>query len=247
MAIRDFLRNLLSGTRTSAEELMEEANALSSRGDYDAAIERYSRAMRIRPGWAGAYNNRGNAYRHKGDFERALRDFAQAIQIRPDYSKPYNNRGLARSELGDLEGALADFSEAVRRSPGDWHARENRGLTYMKLRRYDDALTDFDYVIGMNPDVGSVHSYRGQLHLLRGEYEAAVTDCRHALERDRQCLGAMTALARAYEALNDLLEAMHWCQEALLHKARLPQTEVAELQGLLRRIQGALPARSAAT
>ena len=45
--------------------------------DYDQAIADYSQAIRLKPDYAKAYDNRGNAYSRLGRFDPAFADFRQ--------------------------------------------------------------------------------------------------------------------------------------------------------------------------
>jgi len=74
----------------------------------------YTEAIRLKPDFAAAYNNRGVARRRKGDVEGALQDCTEAIRLKPGYAVAYNNRGNARKAKGDVVGALQDYIEAVR-------------------------------------------------------------------------------------------------------------------------------------
>ena len=49
------------------------------------AIADYSQAIRLRPTYAVAYNNRGVAYMASGYPDQALCDFNRAIQLQPDF------------------------------------------------------------------------------------------------------------------------------------------------------------------
>ncbi len=48
--------------------------AYYAKGEYDAAIQDYHEAIRIKPLAAEPFNSRGLAYAHKGEYDRALQD-----------------------------------------------------------------------------------------------------------------------------------------------------------------------------
>ncbi|MEI6429500.1 MAG: tetratricopeptide repeat protein, partial [Pseudanabaena sp. ELA607] len=79
-------------------------------------ISDYNEAIRLKPDYAEAYNNRGNAKLALGDKQGAINDFNQAIRIKPDLAEVYLNRGLAKSDLGMIQSALEDLQEARRLS-----------------------------------------------------------------------------------------------------------------------------------
>lgn len=83
------------------------------RGDYQGAIDYYTKSLERNPGFALAYNNRGVAYHRKGDYQRAIQDYTSAINLNPDYADAYGNRGEAWLHLGEWEQARADFNIAL--------------------------------------------------------------------------------------------------------------------------------------
>jgi tetratricopeptide (TPR) repeat protein len=53
-------------------------------GKYDEAIATYTEAIRLNPGAAEAYENRGLAYKSQGKLREAKADFAKAERLRKD-------------------------------------------------------------------------------------------------------------------------------------------------------------------
>jgi tetratricopeptide (TPR) repeat protein len=62
------------------------------KGDVDAAIRDFTKAIEYQSDYESAFNNRGLAYRTAGNYEAALNDFEQSIRINPKFSNPYGNR-----------------------------------------------------------------------------------------------------------------------------------------------------------
>src|SRR5208337_3658012 len=54
--------------------------------DLDEKIRFYSQAIRLKPDYAAAFNNRGVARLDIRDLDGALQDFNEAIRLRPDYA-----------------------------------------------------------------------------------------------------------------------------------------------------------------
>jgi tetratricopeptide (TPR) repeat protein len=52
-------------------------------GDYEEAIKDFTEAIKIKPGYATAYFNRGNAWMGLGEYRNALKDFKKAIELDP--------------------------------------------------------------------------------------------------------------------------------------------------------------------
>ena len=92
-------------------------------------------ALRLDPGNASAYNNRGEFYREKGSYDQAIADYNQALRLDPSLAVAYNNRGLAYWDKSDYDQAIADCTEALRLDPENAVAYNNRGLVYCSKGR----------------------------------------------------------------------------------------------------------------
>jgi tetratricopeptide (TPR) repeat protein len=120
--------------------------------DYDHAIADYSEAIRLKPDYAEAYNNRGLAFAlsSKRAMASAIGDYSQAIQLRPEYAYVYNNRGVAYMASGQPDSALRDFNRAIQLQPNFPQAYSNRGNAFYRQGRIDLALADFYHAGTLN-------------------------------------------------------------------------------------------------
>ena len=133
-------------------------------------------ALRLKPDFAEAYNNRGYA---KGDLGRhgaALIDYDEAIRLKPGVAEVYNNRGVTKKALGQHDDALADYDEAIRLKPDYAEAYKNRGSTKGELGRHDDALTDYDKAISLKSDYAEAYNDRGYVKKALGRHDDALAD-----------------------------------------------------------------------
>lgn len=134
------------------DDPLDTAEAYLKRGDQDSAIKAFShaiaaygQAIRLRPAYAEAYNNRGLAYAlsSKREMANAIADYSQAIKLRPTYAYAYNNRGVAYMASGHPDEALHDFNRAIQLQPDFPQAYSNRGNAFYRAGRYDLAMYDF--------------------------------------------------------------------------------------------------------
>ncbi|MGD0021789.1 MAG: tetratricopeptide repeat protein [Smithellaceae bacterium] len=93
-------------------------------------IEYLNEAIRLKPGDAEAYVNRGHAYAKLGEYQRAITDYNEAIRLKPDFSTAYNHRGIVYNNLGQYQRAIEDYAEAIRLKPDYAEAYHNRGGIY---------------------------------------------------------------------------------------------------------------------
>ena len=92
-------------------------------GDYQGAIDDYTKAIELDPQYADAYNNRGTSKGRLKDYQGAIADLTKTIEINPQYVDAYLNRGVARELVNDLEGACNDWRKAAGlglREPAEW-------------------------------------------------------------------------------------------------------------------------------
>ena len=117
--------------------------------DLDEKLRFYSEAIRVKPDYSYAFNNRGNARNAKGDLDGALNDYGEAIRIKPDFAEAFFNRGLARNAKGDMDGALNDYSQAIRIKPDFAFAFYNRALIWKKTGNRVAAIADLQEYLAL--------------------------------------------------------------------------------------------------
>ena len=97
----------------SAAEYDKRGREYADAEAYDEAIEAFSKAIEIDPGYADAYGNRGNTYRKMGQYDQATADLNKAVELDPSHYKAYKNRGKVYAAQEAWERALADYNQAV--------------------------------------------------------------------------------------------------------------------------------------
>ena len=116
---------------------------LDEQGEYEEAINAYSRSIDLSPNDATAYSNRGVVKSARlGRYDNAISDYNKAIQIRSDYALAYLNRGVARIEMGQYEAAIVDCRNAILLEPDNVLAYYNLGGAKARLGRKDEARED---------------------------------------------------------------------------------------------------------
>ena len=118
-------------------------------------------AIRLKPDFAEAYNNRGVAKAALGQRAEAITDFDEAIRLKPDFAEAYYNRGITKAELGHHKDAIADYDEAIRLKPDYAKAYNNRGVEKAALGQRTEAIADYDEAIRLKPDFAEAYYNRG--------------------------------------------------------------------------------------
>jgi protein O-mannosyl-transferase len=152
--------------------------ACAEKGDHEAAIGYYTRAIASNPASVDAYYNRANSFQALGDVERAILDYSRAVEMKPTYAEAYNNRGSLAASKGQYEQAISDFTRAISLHPGYSEALANRGHAYQEEGRYHDAIQDYDAAIAAKPDFAAAYHDRAVAFLQVKDYEHAWQDVR---------------------------------------------------------------------
>ncbi|MBU4372718.1 MAG: tetratricopeptide repeat protein [Proteobacteria bacterium] len=149
--------------------------------DPGKAIEYLSEAIRLKPDFMEAYNNRGTAYGKLGQYQRAIQDCDTAIRLNPDDAYAYYNRGIAYGKLRQYQRAIQDYDTAIRLNPDYAMAYNNRGNAYDDLGQYQRAIQDYDTAIRLKPDAAEAYNNRGIAYGKLGQYQRAIQDCDTAI------------------------------------------------------------------
>ena len=80
-----------------ARDYFARAKIWEARGECDSCISDLNEAIRLDPGFALAYDNRGEVRNRVGDFERAIADCSEAIRIDPKLAGAYNSIAWLRA------------------------------------------------------------------------------------------------------------------------------------------------------
>ncbi len=150
-------------------------------GEYEQAIDYYSRAIEFDPKYSIAYNRRGSSYGSLSQYMKAIRDFNKAIELDPKSSHAYYNRGLSYHKFGQYEKSLKDFNKAIELDPKSSHAYYNRGLSYHALGQYEKAIEDYNKAIELDPKDISAYLNTAETSIVMGAYDDALNFVEKAL------------------------------------------------------------------
>ena len=143
--------------------------------EYEPALERFTRAIRIAPYLADAYCGRGAVYQGLGDVERARADYDQAIQCDPRSTHALLQRSRIRADSGEVEGALADLTRVMEIQPSDPELYLNRGICYFKKGLMSDAAADFQRVLKLTNHTDFAEPAKDYLRQIEGHGPGSVT------------------------------------------------------------------------
>lgn len=138
------------------------------KGQYEAAITNYNRALQININDTYIYYKRGLTYYQIGNYEAAIADYSQAIRLNLKDAKAYNQRGLARYQLGNYQEAIADYTQAIKINPNTAVAYKNRAEARSHIGDNQGAIEDYTQAIKINPHYANAYKNQGIARYLLG-------------------------------------------------------------------------------
>lgn len=105
------------GPKSSATTYLSEGNVHFNQGEYKKALDSYSQALELQPGYKDCLVQRSKCYLHLGDTDSALRDAEESLTEDPEYIKGLYQKAEALYSKGDFEHALVNFHRGGKLRP----------------------------------------------------------------------------------------------------------------------------------
>lgn len=171
----------LTALQEEARKYRDQGWQLQKKGDIDAAVSYYQKAVIVDPGYPVAYNDLGVIFEAKGWIERAEEMYLKAIEAAPDYPNSYSNLALLYEGQKDYGKAVTYWiKRAMLGGPSDPWAEAAR-------RRLED-------IARLTPEVYSRVGGEKGISLLEGTSASGGTQATDNKSR------ALNHLARAKES-----------------------------------------------
>jgi tetratricopeptide (TPR) repeat protein len=168
------------------------------KGNYEKAIEYYTKAIELNPEYLAAYINRGTVYHDIKEYKTAIKDYDKAVEINPESAEVYSNRGYSYIRIKEYEKALRDLDRAIQLKPNHMPAYNNRGLAYAGLKVNEKAIKNYNKAIELNPEYSTAYFNRGQAYAYIKEYDTAINDYNKAIKLKPNDVSAYKDIAELY-------------------------------------------------
>jgi tetratricopeptide (TPR) repeat protein len=195
-------------------------------GDAATALALYDQAVKIAPGRADVWNDRGVALQRLGRLDDALADLQECVRLDPGSAEALYNRGNVLALLERREEALVSYAEAVRLKPDHAEAFHNRGAVLQMLGRYADAVEAYTETLRLKPDHAEAFFNRGNSLALQGRNDEALPDYAEAICLKPGHAGAFNNRGLALQDLGRFDEALAGYSEAIRLRPGFPGASV---------------------
>jgi len=139
-----------------ARQLWKEGAGLHLEADYQAAIERYRRALELQP-TARIHTYLAWSLSRIGRYQEAIRHCRRAIELDPDYPNAYNDLGAYLIDLGRPGQAIPWLRRAIEIS--DYccphYAHYQLGRAFLLQAKVEDARRELKASLSIRPNYGA--------------------------------------------------------------------------------------------
>lgn len=164
-----------SNARESARIHTELGAGYYAQNQVKIALEEFTLATKIDPGYSMAYNGLGLVYGALGEDTKAESNFRRAIQLEPTNSESRNNYGSFLCSRERVDESIVQFMEAVKNplyaTPGV--AYMNAGICAMKKQNYDSAQLYLQKALQVQPLLYQASYQLARIHFERAQYSQA--------------------------------------------------------------------------
>ena len=159
-------------------------------GEYDSAVDYYTKAIDLNPNDPEYYYDRSWAYKQMNKLEDAIVDANKAIRLdkRPCY---YYHKARLELDMHRNKEAIEDFTAQLNLEQDMW-GYIYRGNAYMNLEMFDYAMGDFNAAVEKYTDKCAPYYHRGCLEMQTERYDSAIKDFKKSVEiweeNDEACI-----------------------------------------------------------
>ncbi|MEN8210680.1 MAG: tetratricopeptide repeat protein [Thermodesulfobacteriota bacterium] len=178
------------------EEIFDNGVLLFKQGQYQKAIDVFSKLIELAPGHADAYKNRGVTYMKQQEFDLAIKDFQTAKELFPELKGLYSNLGVAWYYKKEYAKAIENYDIELAMTPENYVAYFNRALCLAELDKDDEALDDLERTLSLKPDFYWAICYKADLLAQKGNTAKAIETYKEAIKYDSQNAYAKDKLAK---------------------------------------------------
>jgi tetratricopeptide (TPR) repeat protein len=191
------------------------AAALAKKGDYEAAIREWVKALSMGVDDARARSNFGASLAGAGRMEEAIAQYQLALATMPNYPDAHNNLGNALAATGHLEEAIGHYRQALQGDPVSVEAHNNLGSALTKQGRLPEAIGHFAAALASHPDDAKAHNNLAIALAAAGRLDEANGHYRKAIEIDPAYADAHNNLGAVLARQGKLDEAIAQFNQAL--------------------------------
>jgi protein O-mannosyl-transferase len=190
-------------------------------GKYDLAIQEFSAAIQLSPGYFFALNNLGNVYGKKKNYPQAIHYFKKALAQKPDYAPAHYNLARALHLTGKPQDALEAYRQAIHYNPYFEQAFYNLANLALQSGLLDEAIENFLRFLEMQPHHPKARFGLGNAYAMQGQFDKAYAEFERSATEDPEFVFPQVNMANIQMQKGNVDRAIAIYNAVLAHKPNL--------------------------
>jgi len=186
------------------------------RGEIEAAIAEFERAIRLDAGNVNVYNSLGVCFGIRGDYPRAAEAFKAAIDLDAREYMAVYNLGLVHLLQGERRMALEQFQRADGINPRVFEILFQTGKLLLEDGDPAAGIDCLKRAAGIEKNSGQVFRYLGEGYSATGDPKAAIRAYKKAVRANPSDAASLSALGCLFDERGENPEiALVFCEESV--------------------------------
>jgi Flp pilus assembly protein TadD len=186
------------------------------RGDTEAAIREFQRALALDPANVNVRNSLGVCYAVLGDYEEARQQFAAAVSLDGREYMAIYNMGLVHWLLGRKEAALDHLLHASALRGDVFEILFQIGKLQLDLNQPHAARENLEHAGRLRTKSGGLHRYLGDCYAALDLPEKAIAAYKKAIKFNASDPAALSALGRLFDVKGENPDiSLMFCRESV--------------------------------
>ena len=163
---------LFAQHKEEAEKLVDEGIAYHDKGDYQAAISKYNRALELDKDNLMALAEKAFSLMLLQKFDESIVCCQTAIEKHPTdkaLKSVYVTYGNALDALTKTDKSIEIYDQGIKLFPDYYQLYFNKGITLSGVQKYDDAILCFQKSATLNPVHASSHNAIARLSIIKNK------------------------------------------------------------------------------
>jgi tetratricopeptide (TPR) repeat protein len=208
-----------------SEALVEEAERLTEKGQYEHAVEDYRKAIQMEPTMISARLGIGYTYIKMGDFDAAAGEYREAIEHSPNNQEAQLNLGVALYRGGHIEEAINQYQQTLQSHEDKSAAAHfNLAVAYAHQGDFQQAITHYQSAIAQHGRTyAEAHNNLGLVYEAMDHFTDAAAQYRLAIEQQNHYALAHYNLGRFYQVQGNHQDAINEYIIAIKQQSDFPE------------------------
>lgn len=212
--------------KSAAAPMVGKARELVGNSQFIPAIELLDKAVKLDPGFAGAWIWRGIAKQRIGQAKESLPDFDKAIELDSNSAYALGARGYTHYILRNPAQAKVDSDKATAIDPNIPGPYATRGLVLSDEGNLAKALDELNQSIKLEDKYIPAYMGLGTVYVKLQEFEKAIAAYNKAIAGNRTNFGIRHGRGFAYQSIGDIDRALADYNEVLKLNPKFGRTYV---------------------